>query len=92
VGPRWVHNLALSHDNNCARASDICQQQCTEVIDDPGLVAERQINQGNVSAQHSQVSKPSVLVCISVQELLQSCMCAGQLPRKLVPLRLLKQL
>lgn len=39
VWPRWVHNFALRHDNNCAGPSNICQQQCAEVVDDPGLIA-----------------------------------------------------
>lgn len=34
-----MHYLAFSLDNDCAGSSHIGQQQCTEVVDDPGLIA-----------------------------------------------------
>lgn len=50
VEPRWVHHLALCLHNNTSRATNICQQQCAEVVDNPGFIAAR-ISSAEVQSQ-----------------------------------------
>lgn len=61
VHPRWMNHIAFCFDNHSAGPTNVRQQQGTEVVDDPGLIAANRFPQ-----QRSQETRDNLL-CYSSQ-------------------------